>query len=395
MVRKVNFVLVILMLCALFFLGYSGKTPEAAEDKAPVKIGSAGPMSGPAAWEAGQMKNGERLAVEEWNAAGGILGGRKIEYLGPLDDRSIPEEGVTVIKKLLSQGASGLLLAFNSSVALAENPVMAENKINAIHPVAMHPKAADVKNGIFGANVDVPTANKAHIAWMVNYYKMKSVYLIVELTDYGQGLVDTFTSEFKKYGVEVKGVDRVEITETDYSLFVSKSVKSGADIIMPMLAAYAQINGFLKECQAQGVPITKIGFTANIEWDEFIKVQGPYLDGAAATSIWAADMGRLVPAYNAFAEKYEKRYKEKITSKYPMLGYQAAWMMIKAMDMAGSDKDHAAWTKAMLQLTWDSPRGKCKIDPTLGRPYAALYIVKVAKGKAVTEGIAWEAPELK
>ena len=82
-------------------------------------------------------------------------------------------------------------------------------------------------------------------------------------------------------------------------------------------------------------------------------------------------------------------------TKYAMLGYEAAWMMIKAMDMAGSDKDHEAWRKAMLSLEWNSPRGKCKIDPRTGRPYPTLFISQVVKGKQVTKGMAWQAPELR
>jgi branched-chain amino acid transport system substrate-binding protein len=395
MIRKSVLTTVILFLSALLLLDFALQEAKAAEPKPPVKIGSAGPMSGPSASDAQQYKNAELLAVEEWNAAGGILGGRKIEYIGPLDDRSVPEEGVTVVRKLLAQGCSGLLLSLNSSVGLAQNPVVISSKVNAIHPVSMHPRCVSVKDGIFGFNADLPQVNKAHLEWLVNNLKMTSIYMISELTDYGQLLLDTYTAGFKKHGVEVKGADRVEFNETDYSIFVSKAQKSRAQYIQHQLATIGQMNIFLRECLAQGVPIAKVLFTANMDFVDLIKVQGAYLNGAVTTGIWAQDMGRFVPEYEAFAAKFQKRFGEPVSTKYAMLGYEAAWMMIKAMDMAGSDKNHEAWTKAMLQLQWNSPRGKCKIDPSLGRPYPTMFLSKIENGKVITTGIAWQAPELK
>lgn len=94
----------------------------------PVRIGLAMPLSGAAATYGNDGRQGAELAAEEVNAAGGILGGRKLELIYE-DDKGTPQGGVAAVQKLMTVGRAKVITGgMNSSVVLAESSVT-RNKI--------------------------------------------------------------------------------------------------------------------------------------------------------------------------------------------------------------------------------------------------------------------------
>ncbi len=78
-----------------------------------IKIGVAGPMTGDQAKMGTDFKNGVTLAVEEWNARGGLLGKKIIIVVA--DDQHDPKQAVSVANKLVNEGVEGVICHFNSS----------------------------------------------------------------------------------------------------------------------------------------------------------------------------------------------------------------------------------------------------------------------------------------
>ena len=101
---------------------------------AQIKLGVGGPITGPNAAFGAQLKNGAEQAVEDINAAGGVLGQKITISLG--DDVSDPKQGVSVANKFVGDGVKWVLGHFNSGVTMPASEVYAENGILMISPSA-------------------------------------------------------------------------------------------------------------------------------------------------------------------------------------------------------------------------------------------------------------------
>src|SRR5262249_8942086 len=110
----------------------------ASSASAQLKIGVAGPLTGPNAAFGAQLKNGAEQAASDINAKGGILG--QTVQLVFADDASDPKQGVSVANKLSGEGVKFVIGHFNSGVTMPASEVYKENGIYVITPSAAHPK---------------------------------------------------------------------------------------------------------------------------------------------------------------------------------------------------------------------------------------------------------------
>ncbi len=110
---------------------------------AQVRLGIAGPITGAAAAFGAQLKNGAEQAVEDINAAGGILGQKIQVSIG--DDASRPEQGVSVANKFVGDGVKFVVGHFNSGVSIPASEVYNENGILQITPASTNPMFTERK----------------------------------------------------------------------------------------------------------------------------------------------------------------------------------------------------------------------------------------------------------
>jgi branched-chain amino acid transport system substrate-binding protein len=114
----------------------------AGHASAQVKFAVGGPITGGSAAFGAQIKQGVEQAVEDINAAGGILG-QKIVIAGVGDDRADPKEGVSVANKFAADGVKFVIGHFNSGVTIPASEVYQENGILEISPAATNPKVTE------------------------------------------------------------------------------------------------------------------------------------------------------------------------------------------------------------------------------------------------------------
>ncbi|NBS01388.1 MAG: branched-chain amino acid ABC transporter substrate-binding protein, partial [Rhizobiales bacterium] len=108
---------------------------------AQIKLGVAGPITGPNAAFGAQLKNGVEQAVEDINAAGGILGQKITVSIG--DDVSDPKQGVSVANKFVGDGVKFVVGHFNSGVTIPASEVYQENGMIVVTPSATNPKLTE------------------------------------------------------------------------------------------------------------------------------------------------------------------------------------------------------------------------------------------------------------
>src|ERR1700710_2968848 len=108
---------------------------------AQIKMGVAGPLTGPNAAFGAQLKNGTDQAVADINAAGGIMGQKIIVSYG--DDVSDPKQGVSVANKFAADGVKFVIGHYNSGVTIPSSEVYQENGILQITPASTNPTVTE------------------------------------------------------------------------------------------------------------------------------------------------------------------------------------------------------------------------------------------------------------
>src|SRR5256714_15421074 len=106
-----------------------------------IKLGVAGPIAGGSAAFGAQLKQGVEQAVQDINAAGGILGQKLTVSVG--DDRADPKEGVSVANKFVGDGIKFVVGHFNSGVTIPASDVYQENGMLVITPAATNPRVTE------------------------------------------------------------------------------------------------------------------------------------------------------------------------------------------------------------------------------------------------------------
>ena len=198
---------------------------------AQIKMGVAGPITGPNAAFGAQLVNGTQQAVDDINKAGGILGQQITLEQG--DDVSDPKQGVSVANKFVGDGVKFVVGHFNSGVTIPASDVYSENGILFITPSATNPKVTDRK--LWDAFRTCGRDDQQGLLWAElarDKLKGKKIAVVHDKTTYGKGLADAALDNMHKFGIKEVLYEGVNTGEKDYSAIVSKIKESGADYLM-------------------------------------------------------------------------------------------------------------------------------------------------------------------
>jgi branched-chain amino acid transport system substrate-binding protein len=285
--------------------------------QAQIKLGVAGPITGPNAAFGAQLKNGVEQAVEDINAAGGILGQRIVVSVG--DDRSDPKEGVSVANKFSADGIKWVIGHFNSGVLMPASEVYAENGIIFNTPSATNPRITE--RGLWNAfrtcgRDDQQGAVAAK--YIVDNLKGKKVAVVHDKTTYGQGLADETRKAMRAAGVNDVLYEGVNTGEKDFSALVSKIKAAGADIVY-WGGLHTEGGLIVRQMRDQGLSTVMMSGDG-ITSDEFAAVGGPGVEGTLMT--FPPDPRRR-PEAAAVVKKFEaKRFNPEAYTLYSYAGVE-------------------------------------------------------------------------
>ena len=247
---------------------------------AQVKLGLAGPITGPSAATGAQMKNGAEQAIADINAAGGILGQKITMSIG--DDVSDPKQGVSIANKFVGDGVKFVVGNYNSGVSIPSSEVYNENGILQISPGSTNPTFTERKLwNVFRTCGRDDQQGAVAANYIVTKMAGKKVAIVHDKTTYGKGLAD----ETKK-GLNAKGVtevlyEGVNTGEKDYAAIVSKIKQSGADLVY-FGGLYTEGGLIVRQMRDQGVQAVMMGGDG-IAAAEFASVGGPGVEGSLMT----------------------------------------------------------------------------------------------------------------
>ena len=243
---------------------------------ADIKIGVAGPITGPNASFGAQLTNGVGQAAEDFNKTGGILG-QKIE-VEQGDDQSDPKQGVSVANKFVGDGVKLVIGHFNSGVTIPASEVYSDNGILFITPSATNPKVTD--RGLWDAFRTCGRDDQQGKLWAdlaLSKLKDKKIAVIHDKTPYGKGLADAAKGFMNAGGKKEVLYEGVNVGEKDYSAIVSKIKESGADYLM-WGGLHTEGGLIVRQMRDQGLKTILISGDG-ITDDEFAQIGGPGVEG--------------------------------------------------------------------------------------------------------------------
>ncbi|MDZ5451791.1 ABC transporter substrate-binding protein [Labrys sedimenti] len=213
--------------CLFLAIGLSTGTPAGAQ----IKLGVAGPMTGPNAVFGEQMRKGAEAAAKAINAKGGIAG-QRVEIV-IADDVSDPRQGVAAANKLASQGVRLVVGHFNSGVTIPASEIYAERGMLMISPSATNPKVTE--RGLWNVFRVTGRDDRQGSVWAdyaARNFKGKRVAILHDKTTYGQGLANSARDAFAQAGFKPVLEAGVDVGEKDYSAIVDRLGKARTDLLL-------------------------------------------------------------------------------------------------------------------------------------------------------------------
>jgi branched-chain amino acid transport system substrate-binding protein len=361
----------LVILVAAVFLGSSVQA-------ATLKIGVAGPLTGDQAAFGEMLKNGATLAVEEWNAKGGVsVGGKKmkVDILWG-DDRHDPREGVSIAHKFVNSGAVGIVGHFNSSVSIPASTVYAEEGVVQITPASTNPKLTEQGfSTVFRVCGRDDQQGEVAANYIVDTLKLKRIVILHDKTTYGQGLADETKRFLEKRGVKAVFYSGVVQGDKDYTPVLTAAKQKKPDLVY-FGGIHPEAILLVKQMRE------RLGMKAlfmsgdGIVTDEYYKIAGKSSEGTYLT--FTPDQTKLSAAQNVI-KKHRKRFGKEVGA-YTIYSYVAANLLLNSIHDTGSTKG-SKLSAHLRSKAWNTSLGKLQFNKkgdVLESPYV-LWQVKGAK----------------
>jgi branched-chain amino acid transport system substrate-binding protein len=301
-----------------------------------VKIGHVGPVSGAIAHLGKDNEWGARLAIEELNAKGVSINGKKIKFeLVAEDDAADPKQGTAAAQKLVDAKVSGVVGHLNSGTTIPASKIYSDAGIPQISPSSTNPKYT--RQGYKTAFRVV--ADDVHLGgtlgrYAVNELKGKSIAVIDDRTAYGQGVAEEFEKAVKAAGGNLVGHEFTTDKATDFMPILTTLKGKKPDIIF--FGGMDAVGGpMMKQMKSLGIKAKFMGGDG-ICTNEMIKLAGDAMaDGQVVCAEAGGVDGALKKGMDDFGAKFKKRFNDDVKLYSPYV-YDAVFVMVDAMQRAKS-----------------------------------------------------------
>ncbi|BCH34519.1 ABC transporter substrate-binding protein [Mesorhizobium sp. L-8-10] len=355
----------------------------AAQAQETVKVGMVAELSGAGAPSGTNWRDGIKIAVEEINAEGGILG-KQVEVT-EYDTQTDPQVSRALVQKAIDEGAYAIWGTIYSGSTMV-NMLVAQQNGTPQFVGSEAPGVVEKGNPfIFRTSSGAQKGLPALTPYFTDALKAKKVGVAWVNNEFGKGGHDVFLAEMQKAGIEVVADVPSEQAQTDYAADVSKLKEANPDAVFVYMNQEESAR-FLIEAKKQGLAMPLVGEVTLTE-AKVIELAGGAAEGAIA-HVGVTATATDVPGIGAFAKKFEEAFKRKPTHD-AIKGYVGAWTTKYVTDMVGeldgekfSEKMHglclkvADHPKILLDTCWDE-RGE------MSRP---SFMVQVKDGAPIVIG---------
>lgn len=383
--RKACLMWVFFVALAMGAWSYPG---EAAES---IKIGVCMPITGAGAVIARDSINGLMIAVDDVNKAGGILGGRKIEVIKE-DDGSQPSQGVSAIRKLITQDKVVAILGnLNSSVCAATRNVTHELGIPQLALGCSADSLVEDYPYFFRVNTNNTFQTVPFIRWLVRDKNRKRIAILYENTDWGLNLNDVSAKYARKYGAQVLIQEGYNPGTTDYLPVLSKIKKANPDLILSA-ALINEAAIIIRQAKELGIASSLFAGWGGWTQPDLHKLADGAEEGVIVADIFPAEDPQT-PIAKYVVQEVRKRYPDTPPNVFHAQSYDSALVLINAIKASGSTDPKKIRDSIAVTERLPGALGAIKMSPDGQNLGITIYPTQWKKGKMLPQGEAIVAGE--
>ena len=350
------------------------KAEAPAQPEAVVKIGHVGPLTGGIAHLGKDNENGVRLALDEANAKGLVIDGKKIKFeLVGEDDQADPKVGTTVAQKLVDAKVAGIVGHLNSGVTIPASAIYNQAGIPFISGSATNPKVTEQGFKVAFRTVGRDDQQGPAIAsYLATTSKVKTVAIVDDATAYGKGLADEVEKTLKGAGVKIVANEHGTDKTTDWKAVLTKLKGKKPDAVF-YGGMDATAGPMVKQAKELGIKV-QFAFGDGACTDEMSKLAGPAAEGLLCSQAGIPTQA----ASKAFLDAFKGKYGD--VKQYAPFTYDAANLLIAAMQKANST-DPAKYLPSLQAIAYDGASGHIEFDAKGDRKNAEMTIFEMKNGK--------------
>jgi branched-chain amino acid transport system substrate-binding protein len=348
-----------------------------------VKIGTVSPLSGSGAHQGKDIENGARMAIEELNAKGAAIGGKKVTWvLQPEDDGAEPKMGTAAAQKLVDAGAVAVVGHLNSGTTVPASKIYQSAGIPQISPAATTPLYTHQGyKTAFRVVANDGLVGRTLATYSIRTLHAKKIAVIDDRTAFGQGLADEFVKGARAAGgAEVVSRQFTTDKATDFNAILTQIRARKPDVVF-YGGMDAVAGPLLKQMKALGLGARLVSGDG-ICSEKLPELAGDALGDDKVICVVAGGVtGPEEAAANAFEARYRQRYKMPLQT-YAPYAYDAVMVFAAAMQKAGSSEP-AKFLPALAAIKHQGVTGAIAFDANGDLRNAAMTLYTYRQGKKV------------
>jgi len=342
-------------LTSLLTATIAGVALSATAAQADINVATAGPMTGQYASFGQQMKAGAEMAVEDINAAGGVLGQKLSLSIG--DDACDPKQAVAVANEMVGNNVVFMAGHFCSGSSIPASAVYTEEDVLQVSPASTNPKLTDEGGpNVFRVCGRDDQQGLVAGSFLNDNFGDKNIAIIHDKTAYGKGLADATRAAMNAAGKSETLYEAYTAGEKDYSALVSKLKANSIDVLY--VGGYHTEAGLMvRQMRDQGMDTVLVSGDALVT-DEYWSITGDAGEGTLMT--FSPD-----PRKNPGAAEIVKKFRDQGVEPegYVLYTYAAMQVFAQAAEQAGStDLDKVL--AVMNSATFDTVLGQLSFNET-------------------------------
>jgi branched-chain amino acid transport system substrate-binding protein len=350
-----------------------------------IKVAILAPLSGPVPTFGVATRDGALMAIDEWNAKGGINGRKLVPVVE--DSQCTPDPAVNAANKVIDQDKVKFIIGeVCSKASIPVSEIANAKKVIQISPTSTNTAvtvdaSGKTKDYIFRACFIDPFQGLVAAKFALNTLKAKTAFIMVDQSnDYVKGLADAFEKNFTAGGGTIAGKENYTGKDTDFSAILAKVADAKPDLIY-LPDYYNVVNLAAKQAKEKGITAPFMGGDG---WDSS-DLDTKAADGGYFTNHYSPEDTRaeVVNFVKAYGTKYkDDKGQPKTPDALAALAYDAANILFTAIKNAGTADDTSKVKDSLASIQFSGISGNITYDAS-HNPVKSATILHVTGGKVV------------
>ena len=319
-----------------------------------IKIGIAGPKTGPVTQYGDMQFIGAKMAIEQINAKGGVDG--KMLEAKEYDDACDPKQAVAVANKVVNDGVKFVVGHLCSSSTQPASDIYEDEGVIMITPAATSPDITSRGYKMIFRTIGLDSAQgPAAGNYIANHVKPKVVAVLHDKQQYGEGIATAVKKTLEEKGTKVAVFEGLNAGDKDFSSIIQKLKQANVDFVY-YGGYHPELGLILRQSKEKGLNAKFMG-PEGVGNDSISQIAQGASEGLLVTLPKSFDTD---PANKAIVEEFAKN-KQDPTGPFVFPAYSAIEVIASGIKAAKSE-DTAKVAEAIHAGTFKTPTGELSFD---------------------------------